>query len=127
MIRKHPNIKSLHPENPIRKRNLYRVDIDLSSLRKDIPETRIYGMELMPYDDYKAQPKKDRHHTQRERYLSDDELIDLYSRTSRKLWETYSDPEGRGFYASDVPHVSIITPSGKIDQKYLNFRNRSSK
>lgn len=107
----------LHEKHPTKMRELVAVKVDLSALLKDQPKTRLYGMELRPYDEY----KKDKAAGPRHRYLKHKEVVELTSKTPKEIWSTYNDIDGRGLYAPDVPHAAVHTPSGHIDPKYIKL------
>lgn len=110
--------------HPIYKHKLTPIRVDIPKILKDIPETRIFGMELVPFDEAK---KDDRSFsTKRKHDLSIEEINKYRRMSSKRLWSKYYDPENAGLYAPDVPHGAIITPTGKIDPKYLKFPKQAA-
>lgn len=107
-----PNLKKMSKKHPVVKNNLVPIKINLSKLLKDLPDTKIFGMELKP--NKKDVSVKDRAH-----YLSDNELKHLLSKSPNDLWSLYNDLDDKGLYAPDVPHASIHTKDGIIPKEYL--------
>lgn len=98
------------------------VKINLSRLIRDMPDTRIAGSELVPYD-----PDGPEHQGGiRHRDITLEQAAE-YARTDPKeLWKNYK-PEYVGkYYAADVPHAHIVTPSGVIPPEYLEVEKTSS-
>lgn len=97
--------------------NIFRLDtvpvkINLSLLMKEMPDTRLYGVELEKYDDsFNDQPNREKDLKLKEVESYIDELPSL-------IWENY-DASKKKMYAPDVPHVIIITKEKKIPAKYL--------
>lgn len=89
--------------------------INYSDLKNDIPETEIYGMELVPYEneDYEKLKKKIEH------TLSEKEISKLSRLSFEETWEHYLPLDG--FYSPNVPHGIIITPDKYIGPEYLEF------
>ena len=103
------------PRHFINKFETSPVKINLSRLIKDIPDTRIAGSELVPYDPEGPEHQGDIRH----RDITLEQAAE-YARTDPKeLWKNYK-PEYVGkYYAADVPHAQIVTPSGVIPPEYL--------
>ena len=109
-----PNIDALSKNHPLKKSKLALIKINLLKLRQENPDARIHGMELTPRKPDSI--PEDRHHD-----LSDEELKKYMNSTSDDIWKDYSDENDVGYYASNVPHASVITSSGKIDPKYIQM------
>jgi len=91
--------------HPLRQNAYAKIQIDLESLLRDTPDTKMYGIELGS-----ESPSK---------FLEDTELRELQGKKPEELWRGYSDPDNEGYYAPNVPHASIHTPTGIIAPKYL--------
>jgi hypothetical protein len=111
-----PDPKKITDAHPVRRLNTETLRINLSRLLKDIPETRISGSELKPYDPEGPEHQGDERHYD----ISLDDVSEYASRAPEELWKRYNEPEGRR-YASNVPHAQIITPSGVIPPEYIEF------
>jgi len=100
-------------EHPVNKNDMKILKINLSSLINDIPETKLHGLELIPYetDEEYESNKKDIG-----RPISFEEAVELSEGTEDEQWAEYT---GGGFFAGNVPHAVVITPNGKIDSKYI--------
>lgn len=107
---------ALSGKHPTRLHDLTAVGIRLGDLLRDVPATRLYGMELAPYDAKKPTKGHERH-----RYLSAGELRALAGRSPADLWKDYADPDDVGYYAANVPHVSLHTPDAAVAAKYLDL------
>ena len=126
-IKPPPPTLRLSPNHPSRLHKLIRLEVDLDALMKEIPGTRIYGIELTPFpvteDTWDRMSKKEREEMKKEignsrkRFLSTPELDELFSRSAEELWAHY-DPKS-SLYAGDVPHVAIVTPDGVVPPKFL--------
>lgn len=112
-----PPSTALTPNHPFKRWDLTPLEVNLRQLLKDQPKTRVYGMELEPYDEKKHYTGRERHHYLNKRKT----LKELLSRRVEDLWKDYGDPEGKGYYAANVPHASIHTPDGVVPAKYLTF------
>lgn len=110
LLKNPPNHIKLAQNHPMNKMRLTPVEINLSALLRDHPDIKIFGQELIPFSE-------DVDWSKREHYLSMKELAVLQSKTADELWELYSDPDNVGYYAKDVPHISIHMPV--IKPKYL--------
>lgn len=111
-----PATTQLAANHPSKVHDLVPVRLRLDDLMRDVPDTKMYGMELEPYDAKKHVTGAERH-----RYLAADEVDGLVGKTPEELWKHYADPEGKGYYAPDVPHASVHTPDGAVPAKYLDF------
>lgn len=128
-IKPPPPTLRLSPNHPSRLHKLIRLEVDLDSLMKEIPETRIYGIELTPFpvtdDTWERMSKKEIEEMKkdignsRKRFLSMPELDELFSRSAEDLWAHYD--RKSPLYAGDVPHIAIITPSGVVPPKFLRL------
>jgi RNA polymerase Rpb2, domain 3 len=126
---------STHPMN---QRKSVPLQIDLEALLRDAPDTRLHGVELAPgkslwahlsdeeweamSDEEKEPILAARHHD-----LKIEEVKQLIERAKnpQELWKHFE--PGHGRYAGDVPHVQIMHPTGKIDPKYLEFSDATTK
>ncbi len=107
-----PNMKMVSDKHPVKVRKLVPIKINLSELLSDYPGTKIFGMELKPYEE----GMKD---GERHRYLSAKDLNKFLAMSGKELWSKYNDIDDKGLYAADVPHASIHTKSGIIGPEYL--------
>lgn len=98
--------------------------IRLASLLADQPDTRVHGSELVPYSEEEANRLGNEYAGQRHRDLTIEELVKLQRRSAANLWKNM-DKEFKG-YAANVPHAAVITPSGKIDPKYLQILTKEA-
>lgn len=121
MFKGPPDIRSLADNHPLKTKDLVPVRVDLPQLMKDVPDTRVHGMELMPYQEYDKLPPNERDFTKRHRDLKPEEIDEMMSLSGSQIWEKYEDLDGVGRYAPNVPHASIITPDNTIGPKYLQF------
>lgn len=122
------------PDNhPTVQRKLVPVRVLIDRLLADAPKTRLYGMELEPYEavigkipdaQWEAMPRaaKDEMIARRKRDLTPSEFDELAAKSPEDLWRAYK-PTAEPMYAPDVPHVAVITPDGRIDPKYLEFED----
>jgi hypothetical protein len=131
-----PSVK-LPDNHPSKKNDLVQIEIYIDDLLREIPGTKLYGLELEPFrysedewdnlseeeqdkflesEDYKKEKEK------RERELENDEFADLVKKSPEEIWKHYK-PTKESMYAPDVPHLVIMTPNGVIPPKYLNFEN----
>jgi hypothetical protein len=104
-----PDTVQLADAHPLRQNDYAKIQVDMDALMRDEPETRAFGIELTP----------DGRGDTRRRFLEDAELRELQARTPEELWKHYEDPDNEGYYAANVPHASIHTPTGIIAPKYL--------
>lgn len=107
-----PKSIKLSDQHPNNQRKLIAIALDLERLMQEQPDTKIYGLELSA-----STTNKPGEH----RYISDKDMESYFSLSPEEYWSTYSDPENIGFYAKNVPHVSVHTPSGYIEPRYLIF------
>lgn len=114
-----PETLQLPDHHPAVKTKGKPVKIDLDKLLKDLPDTKIHGLELIPYSEEDYEKYGDDYPDIRHRDLTQDELSALLSQKPEELWKHY-DPESP-LYAADVPHMVIQTPKGYIDPKYLQL------
>ena len=80
-----PEDLELRDNHPTKVRDLVPVSINLSALLRDQPKTKLYGMELRPYDEYVKDPAAGRRH----RYLTHGE-VQRYVRQGGDVWRTYN-------------------------------------
>lgn len=126
------------PDNhPTKQTPHTRVKVRLGALLRDKPDTKVYGMELAPFDEVFADIDDDKWNSmspdaqnalreKRKRMLSAEELKALTSSASSELWKHYKDP-GKPMYAPDVPHAAIITSDGVIPPEYLDVQDALQK
>ena len=116
----------INDKHPIKKSDSTKIRIKLHELLRDYPNTKMEGSELIPFSDeiYDALDEKGqdefvakRHHT-----LTPEEIRALVTRgqNPKDMWKDFKDTEGK-YYASDVPHASLVTPIGKVPSKYIEF------
>jgi ribosomal-protein-alanine N-acetyltransferase len=113
--RKPPPETPLAANHPLRTHDLAAVRVRLARLLREVPGTRVHGLELSPYDSAGGDDQADRRH----RDLGPAEIERFRRTAARRLWSKYSDPEGSGMYAPDVPHAAVLTPDGRIPPEYL--------
>jgi hypothetical protein len=109
-------IKNLDPAHPVVKNEYDLVEINLSKLLKDYPSTKIYGLELIPYisgQEYKENK------TKIERWLSPKDITNFARKTFEDTWNNYL--PGGGYFAANVPHGVVITPTKNIPTEYFRF------
>lgn len=132
-----PDEDKITDKHFIKEWNLTPIRINLTQLILDYPKTIIWGAELVPflhewrglsdeefekaiedtlgYDDWREW-EYDRSH---QLSLSD---VNAYgSMSPRELWQYYSLDDAGKYYAANVPHAFIITPTGTIPYKYIDF------
>lgn len=134
-----PSTLKLPDNHPSKSVATTQVRILIDQLLKDHPTTRLHGLELLPYkalqdglsdDAWDAKwesfskAQQDEQIARRKRDLTPAEFDALTKKTPEELWKHYTDP-GKPMYAPDVPHVAVITPTGTIDPKYLDFGDPS--
>lgn len=131
-----PDTSRFGEDHPLRRRKSSPVKVDLSRLLKDLPGTRLHGVELAPYartagkysDEEWARlsdKEKDAVIDKRHRDITLKDVARLVSRAKdpKKFWRHFE--AGSGRYAGDVPHV--ITPGGKgIPPEYLKMEKSAS-
>ena len=111
-----PDAAMLPADHPMKKWQLSRLNVDLEELLRRRPTTRVHGLELTPYD--KAKGDDPDYPQQRHHDLTPQEIEEIAARPAADVWSQYSGA-GRGMYAADVPHASIITRGGVIPPRYL--------
>ena len=123
----------------IKKWRLERVRINLTKLLAEMPDTIIYGVELVPYpnnaaemsdEDFEAYLAQqgfkdfDAFRAAKQHPLTLAEVRAYTKRTPKSMWKHYSIEHHTGrYYAANVPHAFIITPTGQIPFKYIEFLN----
>jgi hypothetical protein len=119
----------------IKKWKLKRIRINLSALLRAEPDTIIFGVELLPITTLSFRSKAFKEHLHslgfdhvkqlseaRRRPLTLKEVRAYTKKRPEELWEWYDVDKYSGrFYAADVPHAFIITPSGVIPSKFIEF------
>jgi 2'-5' RNA ligase len=107
------------PRHYINRFNTKKLKIDLEKLLEDEPDTKIMGVELKPWpEDQEEEPEG------RQRELTVEDIKELIARGPEDLWKDYyhgDDENPYRYYAAHVPHAIVMTPSGKIDPKYLSL------
>lgn len=103
---------NLPANHPMKTWDLAQVKVDIDSLLRDQPDTRVHGQELVPYDENKVKKLGDAYADMRYHDLTSQELSQLHSRSPADLWKGYSAPEGKGMYAPNVPHAALVTNNG---------------
>lgn len=111
-----PDWTKITKKHNISKLKLVPISINLSKLMKDKPGTKLIGVELSVYRDEMSDEEFD----DRQKELSLKEVTNYTTQSPTDLWKGY-DVTNSTHYASDVPHLIIATPNGKIDAKYINF------
>lgn len=114
-----PDMNMVSKKQPVRKNKLVPIKINLTKLLSDHPNTKIFGMELKPYEE--GMNDTERHH-----YISSKDLKKYLAMSSREMWKLYNDIDDKGLYAPDVPHASIHTKNGIIPPEYLKEVKRAS-
>jgi len=121
----------------IKRWSLEKIRINLTELLRDEPETIIYGAELIPipiesdemsevefgkYLESKGFKGLKDFRAARRRPLTLAEVRAYTKRSPRAMWRHYSVEHHTGrYYAANVPHAFIITPTGQIPAKYIDF------
>lgn len=101
-----PHWSKIPPDHFISQNNLVPIEINLTQLLQDNPDTQILGVELLP------EPDPDR-----ERILSPEEIEKYTQKKPKELWKFYQGESDK--YAPDVPHLIILKE--KIPSKYLKL------
>ena len=114
-----PQTTQLAANHPFNRWKLVPLHVDLDALLKDEPTTRLHGSELTPYNEKDDERLGDSYADIRHRDLTSEEVAALRQSSPEDLWKHYADPDNKGYYAPDVPHVSVITPNGSIPWKYI--------
>jgi len=119
----------------IKKWKLKQIRINLSALLRAEPDTIIFGIELLPITTLSFRSKAFKEHLHslgfdnvkqlieaRRRPLTLKEVRAYTKKSPEELWAWYDVDKYSGrFYAADVPHAFIITPSGVIPSKFIEF------
>jgi len=117
------------PRHFINKFDTQKLRVNLAKLLRDIPETRIQGAELIPFPANAmsmSDEEWDEIAKQRRRDLTSDE-VEAYTATDPKeLWKDYGEDHIGRYYAANVPHAFIRTPSGIIPPEYLEQVEKTS-
>lgn len=114
------------PRHFINKFNTETLRVNLAKLLKDIPDTRIHGAELSPWDEKAFEADPDNYYKQVHRDITPEEVSSFIDRGSKDLWKDYSEESLGRYYAKDVPHAFIRTPSGIIPPEYLEPVEKTS-
>jgi hypothetical protein len=128
-IKPPPDDLDLSDEHPSKRMDLVKIQINLDDLLSEMPETKIYGMELEPFpysedewlsmSDVEQEEAMQQIGDSRERFISFDELDSFLEMSQEELWAHYD--RSSPLYAGDVPHVAIITPTGTIPPSFLEI------
>lgn len=111
------------------------IKINLTHLLEDMPETIIFGVELEPVPDMdwgstdfmkyvkgRGFKSPEAFWKARRQPLSLSEVKDYTKRSPKALWKKYDVERHTGhYYAANVPHAFIITPTGHIPFKYIQY------
>jgi len=130
-----PDTSRFGPDHPLVRRKSSPVRINLTQLLRDLPETKLHGVEMAPYaetagryqdDEWKrlSQQEQDAIIDQRHRDITPDEVAELVRQAQNptEFWKHFR--PGSSMYAGDVPHVQVITPENAgIPSKYLEFED----
>jgi hypothetical protein len=108
----------LGDNHPVHTHNMVPIRVKLEELLRDHPGTKLHGLELSPYADNAS--IHERHHE-----VSPEEWNGITSRSPEEIWKHYK-PSKEGYYAANVPHAAVVTPSGNIDPKYLEIPESKS-
>lgn len=106
------------PRHSLNKYDTVKLRVNLGQLLADQPDTVVRGVELKPWLPDTDEPED------RQKDLSVEEIMEYISTDPKELWKDYyhgPEDDPYKFYAADVPHAFIHTPSGKIDPKYLSM------
>jgi hypothetical protein len=106
-------IKKMNPEHPIFEREMELLRIDFSSLREDFPDMKVFGLEMIPYEDNEYLSKKDKI----EKYLSDTDINAEMDKSFDDAWSDYKPLPG--FFAPNIPHGVIIIKKNIIPKEYI--------
>lgn len=97
------------PDNHfIFKNDLVPIEINLSKLMREKPNTKLLGVELEKYN-----PKKEQ--KDREKYISLNEVAKIQAQKPSEIWKHYKGQTDK--YAPDVPHLILIID--KVPSRYL--------
>lgn len=107
-----PDWSKLPKSHNIFKMDLVPIKINLSKLMEDLPDTKLFGVELEKFDSRKDEQPN------RERNLSLKEVKKYVEELPEVIWKHYDDSKKK-MYAPDVPHLFVITKMKKIPSKYL--------
>ncbi len=108
-------ILKMDPNHPLSEDKFTLVEINYSKLKEDYPETQIYGLELIPYEnkDYKNKKKEIEHE------LNQEEILNLSKLSFEETWKDYL--KGEGYFSPNVPHGVVLTNNGVILPQYLKI------
>ena len=114
------------PRHFVNKFNTQTLRVNLAKLLKDIPETRVHGAELEPFNEEAYEADPDNYWMRRHRDLTTEEVAKYIATDPKELWKHYKDEYLGRYYAADVPHAHIVTPSGIIPPEYLEQVEKTS-
>ena len=116
------------PRHFINKFDTQKLRVNLSKLLADIPETRITGAELIPSSAAKNMSDEEfqQYVKDRRRDITPEEVANYIATDPKELWKHYKDEYLGRYYAADVPHAFIRTPSGIIPPEYLERVEKTS-
>lgn len=104
------------PRHYINRFRTVKVHVDLERLVEDYPDTVIRGVELKPWPQGAEEPEG------RQKNLDMQEVATYTGMDPRDLWKDYchgTEEEPYRYYAADVPHAIIQTPTGHIPPEYI--------
>lgn len=109
------------PRHFVNKFDTQKLRVNLGKLLSDIPETRITGAELIPSSaaENMSDEEFEQYVKDRRRDITPEEAAKYIATDPKELWKHYKDEYLGRFYAADVPHAFIRTPSGIIPPEYL--------
>ena len=117
------------PRHFINKFDTQKLRVNLAKLLQDIPETRIQGAELNPFPDNAMSMSDEEWDViakQRARDLTAEEVRGYTETNPKDLWKDYGEEHIGRYYAANVPHAFIRTPSGIIPPEYLEQVEKTS-
>jgi hypothetical protein len=110
-----PDFSKIPKDHFIYKWNLVPLKINLSSIVKDNKDTKLFGVELKPWNDRISDDKNTK---QREKFLNLNEVKEYTEKKPSEIWKYYSGKDKKR-YAPDVPHLIVRTNKYKILPKYI--------
>ena len=116
------------PRHFVNKFDTQKLRVNLGKLLADIPETRITGAELIPSSaaENMSDEEFEQYVKDRRRDITPEEAAKYIATDPKELWKHYKDEYLGRFYAADVPHAFIRTPSGIIPPEYLERVEKTS-
>lgn len=116
------------PRHFVNKFDTQKLRVNLGKLLADIPETRITGAELIPSSaaENMSDEEFEQYVKDRRRDITPEEAAKYIATDPKELWKHYKDEYIGKYYAADVPHAFIRTPSGIIPPEYLEQVEKTS-